>query len=74
VGIVESAKIPVLCGEARGAAAWRGFAVYSIGATASPPSPTFYWVKKPAEVRDFCDAKKEDLQWYAVPDNAMNSS
>jgi hypothetical protein len=68
VGIVDSAKIPFLCGEAKGAGPWHRFAVYSIGAAA------FYWVKKPADVRDFCDVKKEDLQWYVVPDNAMNGS
>jgi hypothetical protein len=72
VGIVDSAKIPVLCGQAKGAGGWRKFAVYSIGATASPPSPTFHWVTKPADVRDFCDGKQEDLQWYAVPDHVMN--
>jgi hypothetical protein len=66
-------KVPILCGEVRAPGkGWRRFAVFSIGAAADPPSPTFYWRDKPADVRDFCDVVKEGLQWYALPERALN--
>jgi hypothetical protein len=75
VGIVQSAKTPFVCGQIREVGKeWRRFAVYSLGAAASPPSPTFYWLREPRDksVHDFCDTAQVDLQWYAVPDRLMN--
>ena len=75
VGIIASSKIPFLCGEVTGGGgAWHRFAVYSIGAAATPPSPTFYWTKTHSALQDFCNSPQEDLQWYAVPDSVMNGS
>ena len=70
VGIEATAKIPILCGQVREAGkSWRRFAVFSTGET------NFHWLVTPGDARDipdFCDVKKETLQWYAVPDNAVN--
>jgi hypothetical protein len=73
IGIDAEAKIPVLCGQVRRPGAqWTRFAVFSLGAAANPPSPTFQWLQTPKDVGEFCDIKKERLQWYALPDKALN--
>ena len=76
VGIDADAKIPVLCGEVRERGHdWTRFAVFSIGAAANPPSPSFNWRREPGDreaVREFCDVRREGFQWYEVPDRAMN--
>lgn len=74
VGIVASAKIPFLCGDVGGGGPSHHFVVWSIGAAATPPSPTFYWSRKPSDVSDFCNTAQGDLQWYAVPDSALNGT
>jgi hypothetical protein len=75
VGIVARAKTPFVCGEVREPGApWHRFAVYSIGARAEPPTPTFFWLSEPrrkVDVKEFCDVTQEDLQWYVVPTSSM---
>jgi len=76
VGIDADAKIPVLCGEVREQGhAWTRFAVYSIGAASDPPTPTFFWLREPADHKalgGFCNVRQEGFRWYEVPDKAMN--
>lgn len=70
VGIEATAKLPILCGEVRaGGGGWRRFAVFGTGGA------DFHWLAAPKDARDlgdFCDVRKATLQWYAVPDSAMN--
>jgi hypothetical protein len=71
IGIEEDAKVPVLCGEVREQGAhWHRFAVFSTGPM---PSPVFHWIREPEDdgVKDFCDVKQGNLQWYAVPEEKL---
>jgi hypothetical protein len=71
VGIDADAKTPVLCGQVREAGGtWHRFAVYSLGGV---DLPTYHWLREPHDkaVADFCNAKGEDFQWYAVSDAKM---
>lgn len=76
VGIVASAGVPFVCGQLREPGKpLRRFWVFSIGAVATPPQPSFYWRSEPGDrraVTDACNASAPDLQWYAVPQAKMS--
>ena len=54
---------------------WHRFAVYSLGAASNPSRPAFFWLREPKDkgIGDFCDVVRNDIQWYSVPDKALNT-
>lgn len=69
VGIVADAKVPFVCGQVSAdGTLWHRFAVYSLAGS------SYQFLREPKDrsgVRDFRDARQEDLQWYSVPDRRM---